>query len=146
MFLVPLPRQANEFSRSMERLFDDTLAGLSGHGRSNQEALRSPALDVSENDNAYVVKLEMPGVPKEAVKITIDGRRVHVEAEQVRDDEKKQGERVLYRERAVQRYARSFSLPLEISQSDSSATMEHGVLTLNLAKRQAKGGTQLPVQ
>lgn len=146
MFLVPTSRQAHDLSRSLERLFDDSFGQVFGQdARELSQALRSPALDVSETDSAYTVKLEMPGVPKEAVKITVDGRRIHVEAEQNKEDEKKDGERVLYRERSVSRFSRSFSLPQEISESDSSARMEHGVLTLTLAKRQAKGGARLTV-
>ncbi|MEE8615873.1 MAG: Hsp20/alpha crystallin family protein, partial [Roseateles sp.] len=58
---------------------------------------------------------------------------------------KKDGERVIYRERTVSRFSRSFTLPQEISQSDSSASLEHGVLTLKLAKRGATSGSQLTV-
>ena len=146
MFLVPTSRQANDLSRSLERLFDDSFGNFFGQdARELSQALRSPALDVSESDSAYTVKLDMPGVPKEAVKITVDGRRINIEAEQNKEEEKKEGERVLYRERSVSRFARSFTLPQEISESDSSASMEHGVLTLRLAKRQAKVGARIAV-
>ena len=145
MFLVPMSRNASEFSRSLERLFDDSFGQFFNENRENSPALRSPALDVSESDTAYTVKLDMPGVPKDAVKIQIDGRRVSVEAEQTREEEKKNGERLLYRERAISRYARSFTLPQEINQSESAARLEHGVLTLTLGKRQSRGGSQLSV-
>jgi len=145
MFLVPVNRNASELSRSLERLFDDGLSNFFGDGRELASQLRSPALDVSETEQGYTVKLDMPGVPKEAVKISIDGRRISVDAETCKDEEKKDGERLLYRERSSSRFSRSFSLPEEVSQSDSSAKMDHGVLTLNLAKRQAKGAAQLTV-
>jgi len=145
MFLVPVNRNVSDFTRSLERLFDDSLGAWAGDNQGAQSAMRSPALDVSETDKAYTVKLDMPGVPKEAVKIAIDGRRINVDAEVRKDDEKKEGERVIYRERSFSRFSRSFTLPEEISQSDSSASMDHGVLTLSLAKRQAKGATHLTV-
>lgn len=145
MFLVPMTRNANDLSRSLERFFDDGLPGLFGEPRELAQALRSPALDVSETEHAYTVKLDMPGVPKDAVKISIDGRRVSIDAEQRKDEEKKEGERVLYRERSVARFSRSFTLPEAISQSDSSAKMDQGVLTLTLAKQQAKGAARLTV-
>jgi len=145
MFLVPVNRNASEFSRSLERLFDDGLSGLFGDVRDVAGGLRSPSLDVSETDHSYRVKLDLPGVPKDAVKITIDGRQVSVDAEQRVESEKKEGERVLYRERSLSRFSRSFSLPEEISQSDSNAKMEDGVLTLTLAKRQGKAATQLTI-
>lgn len=145
MFLVPVNRNASEFSRSLERLFDDGLGSFFGDGRELASQLRSPALDVSETEQGYTVKLDMPGVPKEAVKISIDGRRITVDAETRKEEEKKDGERLLYRERSSARFSRSFSLPEEVSQSDSSAKMDHGVLTLSLAKRMAKGASQLTV-
>ncbi|PZP29906.1 MAG: heat-shock protein Hsp20 [Roseateles depolymerans] len=142
MFLVPVNRNLSELSRSLDRFFDD---GLFGEQRDAGATLRSPALDVSETENAYTVKLDMPGVTKEAVKVNIDGRRVSIDAEQRKEDEKKDGERIIYRERSVSRFSRTFTLPQEISQTDSSASLEHGVLTLKLAKRGATTASQLTV-
>ena len=68
-----------------------------------------------------------------------------MEATTVRSEEKKDGERVLYAERSVASYARSFTLPVDVDQAESSARMEHGVLTLELAKRGATKATQLTV-
>ena len=142
MFLVPVNRNLSDLSRSLDRFFDD---GFFGEARDAGATLRSPALDVIESEAAYTVKLDMPGVTKDAVKVNIDGRRVSVDAEQRKEDDKKDGERLIYRERSVSRFSRSFTLPQEISQSDSSATLEHGVLTLKLAKRGASTGSQLTV-
>ena len=142
MFLVPINRNIADLSRSLDRFFDDSFFGESRD--SSTATLRSPALDVSESETAYTVTLDMPGVAKDAVKVNIDGRRISIDAEQ-RKAEQKDGERVIYRERTVNRYSRTFTLPQEISQSDSSASLEHGVLTLKLAKRGASTGSQLTV-
>ena len=48
---------------------------------------------------------------------------------------KKDGERVVYSERSAKTYARSFMLPMELDQTESSAKMDHGVLTLALAQQ-----------
>ena len=104
-----------------------------------------PALDVAETERAYTVRLDLPGVAKEDVKIAIEGRRVTVEASTAQSSEKKDGERVLYAERSMASYARSFTLPVEVDQAESSARMDHGVLTLQLAKRGAVRATQLTV-
>jgi HSP20 family protein len=143
MFLVPVNRNIADLSRSLDRFFDDSFFGESRD--SSTATLRSPALDVSESETAYTVTLDMPGVAKDAVKVNIDGRRISIDAEQRKAEEKKDGERVIYRERTVNRYSRTFTLPQEISQSDSSASLEHGVLTLKLAKRGASTGSQLTV-
>ncbi len=143
MFLVPVNRNLSDLSRSLDRFFDDNFFGDSRDGTA--ATLRSPALDVSETETAYTVKLDMPGVAKDAVKVNIDGRRISIDAEQRKDEEMKDGERVIYRERTVNRYSRTFTLPQEISQSDSSASLDHGVLTLKLAKRGASTASQLTV-
>lgn len=145
MFLVPMTRNASVFPRGLERFFDDGLFDFFGDTREMTAGARSPLLDVSESEQAYTVKLDMPGVNKDAVKITIDGRQVDVEAEQQQEHEKKEGERLLYRERSMSRFSRSFTLPEEISQSDSKARMDDGVLTLTLTKRGRNAGSQLRV-
>jgi HSP20 family protein len=141
MFLVPFSsanRSAGDFARSIERLFDD------GFVRS-ELAQRSPALDVAETEKSYSVNLDLPGVAKEDVKIAIDGRRVNVSAQSQRDETKKDGERVIYRERSTASYARSFTLPEEVDQEASQAKLENGVLALTLAKKRATAARQLTV-
>lgn len=105
---------------------------------------RTPALDVSEDDKGYRVTVDMPGVAKEAVKVRVEGRRVNIETA-TEEAAPTDGSRVLYRERRAARYARSFSLPVEIDQGQSEARFENGVLTLNLVKRVAENGGQLTV-
>jgi HSP20 family protein len=109
------------------------------------DVARAPALDVSEDDKGYHVTVDMPGVAKEAVKVRVEGRRVQVETVAEEASAPTDGSRVLYRERRAARYARSFSLPVEIDQGQSQARFENGVLTLNLVKRVAENGGELTV-
>jgi HSP20 family protein len=143
MFIVPMPRE----SRQLSRLFDDTFERFfspvtTGEG----STARSPALDVAESERAYTVKLEIPGVAKEDVKISIDGRQVTVQAHSEQAEEMKEGDRVVYRERTASSYARTFSLPLEIDQAESGAKLDQGVLTLTLPKRGARSAAQIAVE
>ena len=142
MFIVPASRE----TRQLTRLFDDAFDRVFGPVPFiNTVASRSPALDVAESDRAYTVKLEMPGVAKEDVKVSIEGRQVSVQAQTQRQEERKDGERVVYRERSVASYARTFTLPAEIDQAESGARLEHGVLTLTLPKRGARNAAQITV-
>ena len=140
MFLVPLSRNRSHRVRSFDRHFDDSCERFFANGiAAENDIARSPALDVSESDLAYTVRLDMPGVSKEDVKVSIDGRRVTVEAnsrkEERKEDVKNDGDRIVYRERSVSNYARTFKLSAEIEQSASAAKLENGVLTLTLSKR-----------
>ena len=143
MFLVPMTRNASELARSFDRLFDDSFDRFLAP--SAAAAQRIPALDVCESDRAYTVKLDLPGVGKEDVKVSIDGRRISVEAQARKDEEKKDGDRIVYRERSLASYARSFSVAADIDQAESGAKLENGVLTLTLAKRGALASAQITV-
>ena len=146
MFLVPMSRESRALSSRLDRLFDDgferffgALAPVEG------AATRSPALDVTESEREYSVKLDMPGVAKEDVKVSIDGRHVSVEAHSEHKEEKKEGDRVVWRERSMSSYARSFSLPTEVDRVESGAKFENGVLTLTLPKRGTPKTAQIKV-
>jgi HSP20 family protein len=144
MFLVPLSRNASDLARSFERLFDDGFDRFFAPAAQGSN-LRSPALDVSESDRAYTVKLDLPGVAKEDVKIAIDGRRVSIEAQTRKEEEKKDGDRVVYRERSLASYARSFSVATDVDQAESTAKLENGVLTLTLSKRGTPAAARITV-
>ena len=147
MFFVPVTRNAYELSRSWDRLFDDSLFDrlVSPVKPLNNMEARSPALEVTEGEQDYTVKVDLPGMSKEDVKISVDGRRVTVEASSSKNEEKKEGDRILYTERSIASFSRSFTLPLEIDQAQSSAKMDNGVLTLTLAKRTASAAKQLSI-
>ena len=146
MFLVPMTRNASELSRGFDRLFDDSFERFfSPTAQGGNDAARSPALDVAESERAYTVKLDMPGVAKEDVKVSIDGRRISVEAQTRKDEEKKEGERIVYRERWMSSFSRSFTVAAEVDQAESTAKLENGVLTLTLNKRNAPAAKRLTV-
>jgi len=145
MFLVPMTRSSSHLVRHFDRFFDDSFdRWLSG--TPSQDALaRSPALDVAESEQAYTVTLDLPGVAKDDVKVSIDGRRVSIEARSSKNDERKDSDRLLHRERAESTYSRSFALPAEVDQEGSSAKLDNGVLKLELAKRRVASAAQITV-
>ena len=145
MFFVPMTRSSAELARSFDRMFDDSFLTPSRADTGSRAGIRSPALDVTETEHGYTIKIDLPGMSKEDVKISIDGRRVMLEAASARQEEKKDGERVVYSERSATNYARSFTLPMEVDQTESSAKMDQGVLTLALAKRSSAQPRQLSI-
>jgi HSP20 family protein len=145
MFVLPLSHSTSRRlvgNRAVDRLFDESLDRLLGGAASSA---RTPAIDVRETDNAYTVVLDVPGVGKEQLKVTVEGRRVSVETAEQAAAEAKDGERVLYRERSSARYSRTVSLPAEVDEAASSAKFDNGVLTLTLPKKVATGATRLSI-
>jgi HSP20 family protein len=112
-----------------------------------EKAPQAFKMDVSENDKAYVVKAEMPGVTKNDIHVAIDGNRVTIGAEVKRESEgKSNGDRVLRSERYYGSIHRGFTLPAEIDEAASEAKYENGVLELTLAKKAQNGARKLTVQ
>ena len=146
MFVLPLSASASRRAashRAFDRLFDESLDRFLGTASS--PASRTPAIDVIESDAAYTVLLDVPGTAKEQLKVTVEGRRVVVETAEQEAAQAKDGERVLYRERSVARYARTVVLPAEVDQGASQAKFENGVLTLTLVKKVPTGARQISI-
>ncbi|HEX7637460.1 MAG TPA: Hsp20 family protein, partial [Burkholderiaceae bacterium] len=81
MFIVPVSRRAAASRvREFDRLFDDAFRLLDTVA-TDGTPVRRPAIDVAETEAGYVVTLDVPGVAREDVQVSIDGRRVSVVAE-----------------------------------------------------------------
>ena len=110
---------------------------------------KSPAaikMDVTEVDNAYVVKAEIPSVSKDDIQVSIEGNQVTIGAEVKRERDVKDGERLLRSERYYGSVYRGFTLPVEVDENTSNAKYENGVLELKLAKKPAQAGRKLAIQ
>lgn len=92
-------------------------------------------IDVSEDDKAFHVKAEMPGVEKKDIQISVNGNQVAIGAEVKRETQKKDGEREIYAERYCGKVYRSFTLPSDLDAEKADAQYEKGVLTLALPKK-----------
>lgn len=111
-------------------LFDDLFRDLAPafyvrplHG----DPLPSPAqikVDVKEDDKAYTVHAEIPGVNKDEINVAIDGNLVTLRAEVKQEDRKTEGEKVLRSERYYGAVARSFQLAQDIDASAAKAKYE----------------------
>lgn len=95
-------------------------------------------IEVKENDTAYTVKAEIPGVRKEDIDVRIDGSQVSLSAETKKEKEEKT-EHTLRSERYYGYLNRTFTLGHEIDQGKAAAKYEDGVLQLTLPK---KAGTE----
>jgi len=92
-------------------------------------------LDVKEQDKAYVVHAEMPGIKKEDIHVSIDGPVVSISAERKEEKEVKEGERVLRSERYFGKVSRSFNLGQDVDDAAAKAKFADGVLELTLPKK-----------
>jgi len=109
-------------------------------------ALPRMKVDVAEQNGAYQVSAELPGVRKEDIQVSIDGAQVTLAAELKREKETREGERVLHTERVYGRATRSFTLPQEIDEAKVEAKFRDGVLELTLPKKAAAARRSITIQ
>ena len=102
-------------------------------------------VDVKEDEQAYQVQAELPGIGKEDIHVHIDGPVVSISAERKQEKDVKEGERVLRTERYYGKVSRSFQLGQDIDEGRSSARFSDGVLHLTLPKKVAAQARRLTI-
>ncbi|WFC41557.1 Hsp20/alpha crystallin family protein [Pseudoxanthomonas sp. SE1] len=137
-------RQNNRFSVFPE--FNDLLRNVSTHGllTRQDENMLEMRMSVSEDDSGYLVRIDVPGVRKDDIDISIDGNQVTVSAEFARE-KKSEDEKPLYTEHYEGQAYRSFTLPSEIDDTKAEAHYDGGVLSLRLPKKAGNGSRKLAV-
>jgi HSP20 family protein len=103
-------------------------------------------VDVTENDNAYILRAEIPGVKKDDIQITIDGDTVAIGAEVKNEKDVKNGDRVLRTERFYGKVYRAFTLGQSVDEAGAAAKYSDGVLELTLPKKAAVQAKRITIQ
>ncbi len=134
------------------RPFDDTFEDFFKGFLVRPMAFEGPAqqlqvkVDVKEDENAYTIYADVPGVKKDDLNVTIDGNQVAISAEVKRHREDKQGDKLVHAERYVGKVYRAFSLVQEVDESQAQAKYVDGVLELRLPKKAAASARKLTIQ
>lgn len=92
-------------------------------------------LEISETDQAYTVKADVPGVKKEDIQVSIDRNEVSISAEVKQEKEEKQGNKLVRSERYYGKQYRSFTLAHDVDETKADAEYKDGVLKLTLPKK-----------
>ncbi len=127
------------------RNFEDMLSDfplMTPWSRMDEQGIR---MDITETDQSYTVKAEIPGVKKEDIKIEIDGNKVSIRAEVKEEKEESEGN-VVRSERYYGQQYRSFSLPQAVDDAAAEAKYQDGVLRLTLPKKGGGSAKQVAIQ
>ena len=131
----------------IDRVFDDLMKGFFVRPvHVEAPEVMKFRMDVTENDKAYTVKAEMPGLRKDDIHVEIDGNQIAISAEVKRESERKEGETVVHSERYYGRLYRAFALGQDVDQAGAQAKYADGVLELTLPKKAATSAKRLAVQ
>ncbi len=142
-------RRVDPFGSLVDDVFSDFFqraTGVAPARNADVPAVARARMDVVDKGNAFEVKVDLPGVAKDDINVTVEGAHVALQAETRKQSETKDGERVLHSERSITSYARSFELPCEVTEDGADAGFENGVLTLTLPKRVAATSKRLSIR
>lgn len=115
------------FSREVDRIFDRMFEA------SAQAQRWAPAMDLTEAEDHYVLKADLPGVNDEDVTIEVENGLLTISGE--RKDEHERAERSFYRvERAFGRFQRQLTMPEGIDPDGVTAEFDRGVLSVRIPK------------
>jgi HSP20 family protein len=104
-----------------------------------------PAVDVYEDAQKLVLKLEVPGIRREDLDIRVEGRTLSIKGERKFESEEKE-ENFHRIERRYGSFVRSFTLPATVDTDNIAATTQDGVLCLSLAKKPEAKPKQIEVK
>ena len=137
---VPDPTLSDSFETALRHFFSPALPD-----RENPQL--KMRIDVSEEDNSYLIKADIPGVKKEDINVRVDGNIVQIDAEVKREKETKgNGDKVLRSERYYGSVSRTFSLAQDVDDAKAKAKYNDGVLTLELPKKAMASSKKVTVQ
>ncbi len=130
------------FTPGLMRSFDDMDKEFFGkknplYGKHAKNLMKT---DVREDEKGFELDIELPGFKKEDVEITLTDGYLNIQASKGLDKEQKDEKtgRMIRQERYAGSLARSFYVGEQIEDEDIKAKMEHGVLTLQIPKKEAK--------
>jgi HSP20 family protein len=131
--------------REINRLFDNFFRGGVQDDGTFGISYWSPAVDIAEHDNEFIVKVELPGVSKDDVKITLGSNVLTIHGEKKQDRETKD-DNYHRTERMYGSFQRSFTLPSTVRGDKIDAVYKDGILTVTLPKAEEAKPKQIEVK
>lgn len=127
-------------ARALDSSFERLVGGLL------ENAPLAPRMNVVDAGAAYRIEAELPGVTREQIRISVDKKRVSIEAESTVANDVAEGEKALLSERTSRKYSRVLTLAGEVDDAAAVAKFENGVLSLTLPKKVADQPKQITIQ
>lgn len=122
-------RSLEDIREEMNRIFDTSLRRRG----SFWETSFTPAMDVVEEKDNFLVKVDLPGLTKDDITVTIHDSYLTIKGERRHEVEKKEAN-FYHRERTFGQFVRTLELPAHVDASKVQATFRDGVLHVTLPK------------
>ncbi|MBI4720142.1 MAG: Hsp20/alpha crystallin family protein [Chitinivibrionia bacterium] len=107
-----------------------------------EEGLSVPKTNISEDDKEFTLTMELPGVSKKDVEISVDGDALTVEADRT---EKFESKNLVRAEIRTEKFRRTFQIGSKIDREAIKAKLENGILMLTLPKKAETVGRKIDI-
>lgn len=138
-------RDFGSLQERINKMFDDTIRS----GGTGDEELAtgawSPAVDIHETDDSFVVSADLPGLKKDDIQINVEDNTLTIKGEK-KFEEKVPRDKYIRVERNYGTFVRSFSLPQNVDSAKIKATFKDGILDLTLPKREEAKPKKIAVE
>jgi len=118
-------------------LFDDSFFNDFFRPLARRSGEKVPAIDVHESDGGYKVKVDLPGVKKEDIKISLDNGILSIRGETKSEEKEEKEGKLIRQERHFGEFLRQLSVGSDVDPASIRAQFDNGVLTLELPKQQS---------
>ncbi len=142
--ITDIVRLSNRIDRMIDRLFGHWLDRWLEMAP-ELELEHVPPLDLAETDDSYIARVEIPGVRKDDIEVTLRGRRLIIRGKKQRE-EREEGEGLIRVERYHGEFRRIVTLPSEVDADNASATYKDGVLEIRLPKIEKEKGKRIEIK
>jgi len=136
-------REREDFFNQVQRNFLGR--ALSASPSEPTEMMWAPVVDISETAKEYILRAEVPGIPKDAVKITVEDGVLTLTGER-RVEKEHRDEKHHRVERAYGSFTRSFALPSDVEDGQIAADYKDGILSIRLPRTAAKKAKPIEVR
>ena len=123
-------RNFNGMDEFINRFFEDTFRGDSKYDY-------VPAADIREDEKSYIINMDVPGLTKEDLNVSLDKHFLSISGEKKSENEESDRKYHLV-ERNYGSFKRSFRLPEDIDANQISAKVENGILSVSIEKAEEK--------
>lgn len=130
--------------RDLDRWMDEAL-GSAQWNRGENIRQWFPVTDVSETPEHLTLRLEVPGLSQDDIRVSVENNMLTVRGEKKQETSRE--DETFYRtERSYGMFERSFALPSHVDQDAVNASMENGVLTIRLPRREEAKAREIRIE
>ncbi|MFP4417475.1 MAG: Hsp20/alpha crystallin family protein [Chitinispirillaceae bacterium] len=122
----------SSLSRMIDELFDESTF-FNALDRAVPES-NWPRVDITEDEKAYHIKADLPGMDKDDISVTVEKGRLTISGEKKEEKKEKKKGQFYHYERRYGSFSRSFNLPDHVDAAHIDAAYRNGVLDLTLKK------------